>query len=361
MEERQGTIIVTGSSGLIGAAVVERFASSFRVVGLDLVPPRQPVVNTQWVEADFTSDESVRTALEGVRRQHGDRIASVVHLAAYYDFSGKPSPLYHQVTVRGTQRLLRGLRAFAVEQFIFSSTMLVHAPCQPGQRITEDWPLQPKWPYPRSKVNTENLVREERQGIPVVLLRIAGVYDDLCHSIPIARQAQRIYERSLTSRVFPGDPSRGQAFVHLEDVVEAMALAVERRHVLPPETVLLIGEPETMGYGELQRELGRLIHGRAWDTIQVPKPLAKAGAWLQDALPFLGESFIKPWMIDVADDHYELDITRARTLLGWEPRHSLRETLPRMVAALKDDPLRWYQENKLEPPSWLRESARRAA
>src|SRR5262249_37373277 len=34
-------------------------------------------------------------------------------------------------------------------------------------------------------------------------------------------------------------------------------------------------------------------------------------------------------------------------LLGWKPEHSLRETLPRMIAALKADPVGWYQANKL--------------
>jgi hypothetical protein len=83
--------------------------------------------------------------------------------------------------------------------------------------------------------------------------------------------------------------------------------------------------------------------------------VAKAGAWVQDALPLGEEPFIKPWMMDLADDHLELDITRARTRLGWEPERSLRRTLPRMVAALEADPAGWYRENKLEVPSWLAE------
>ena len=58
-------------------------------------------------------------------------------------------------------------------------------------------------------------------------------------------------------------------------------------------------------------------------------------------------------MIDRANDHYALDITRARALLGWEPKRSLRATLPTIVAALKADPLGWYRENELEPPSAL--------
>jgi hypothetical protein len=36
------------------------------------------------------------------RRLGGQRIASVIHLAAYYDFSGEPSRPYEQITVRGT-------------------------------------------------------------------------------------------------------------------------------------------------------------------------------------------------------------------------------------------------------------------
>jgi hypothetical protein len=40
-------------------------------------------------------------------------------------------------------------------------------------------------------------------------------------------------------------------------------------------------------------------------------------------------------------------------MLDWEPKRSLRATLPRMVSALKSDPLRFYKKNKLEVPSWL--------
>jgi hypothetical protein len=58
-------------------------------------------------------------------------------------------------------------------------------------------------------------------------------------------------------------------------------------------------------------------------------------------------------MIYVADDHYALDITRAREVLGWQPKRSLREILATMVEALKADPVRWYKDHKLEPPSWL--------
>lgn len=359
MNTEKQVVIVTGSSGLIGYAVAKRFADEgYATVGFDREGPPHPPPTADCVCVDLTSDESIRRGFEGVRARYGASLASVVHLAAYYNFSGEPSPLYDELTVRGTHRLLRELKNFEVEQFIFSSTMLVHAPCEPGERIDEDWPLLPKWDYPKSKVKTEELIRAERGDVPAVLLRIAGVYDDLCHSIPLAHQMQRIYERWLTSHVFPGNAAHGQTFIHLDDLVDVFLRLAERRRELPPELVLLIGEPETLSYDELQHTFGRLIHGEEWETREIPKSVAKAGAWIQDEIPGVEEPFIKPWMIDLADDHYALNINRARAVLAthdisWEPKRSLRDTLPVMVATLKAHPLRWYKENDLTPPASL--------
>jgi nucleoside-diphosphate-sugar epimerase len=344
-------VIVTGSSGLIGSAVIRALAGRYTPVGFDREGAPYPPPEADCVTVDLTSEESLQNAFTRVRLEHGNLIASVVHLAAYYDFSGAPSHKYDKVTVGGTRNLLRELDECEVEQIIFSSTMLVHAPCRPGEKITEESPLGPTWPYPQSKVRTEELLHDRRGKIPALILRIAGVYNDVGHSIPISQQIARIYERNLTGRVFPGDPSHGQSFVHLDDTVAAIVEGVERRRALPPELPLLIGEPEVMSYGELQRTLGRLIHGEEWETRHVPAPLAKVGAWLMNKT---GASFIKPWMIDLADQHFDLDVTRARTLLGWEPRRRLHTTLPLMVDALKRDPLRWYQENGLRAPRRLR-------
>ena len=146
-----GTLIITGSSGLIGSAFLDRVGESYTEMGFDRKGPPHPPPKTEHVIAcDLSSDESVYAALDEVRRLGHRRIASILHLAAYYSFASESSPLYEQVTVRGTERLLRGLRDFEVEQFIFTSTMLAHAPCKPGARINEDWPLEPKWDYPKS-------------------------------------------------------------------------------------------------------------------------------------------------------------------------------------------------------------------
>ncbi len=359
MTPEKNIILVTGSNGRIGDAVMRRLTGRFSdVVGFDRKAPAPPPVDCVYIAVDVASEDSVREGLRILREHHGSHIAAVVHLAAYYDFLGKPSPKYQQITVEGTGRLLRGLReGFEVEQFIFASTMLVHQPGEPGVFITEDSPIGPTWAYPESKVRTEALIRSEHGAIPAVILRFAGVYDDVCHSPPLAHQIQRIYERQFAGHLYSGETSHGQSFIHLDDVVDVIARTIERRAQLPPEVAILVGEPETLSYDELQHSFQRLIHGDSWETHDVPGPIAKAGAWLQDHIPGQ-DPFIKPWMIDRANDHYALDITRARTLLDWEPSHSLRQTLPKMVAALKADPLGWYREHGLEPPATLEKTQR---
>ena len=341
-------VLVTGSAGRIGTSVCRRLGDKYPIVGFELLKAIYASKQEELVPIDLSSDESVQQAFDHIRHFYGTQITSVIHLAAYYSFSEKHSEKYDQITVRGTERLLRALQDFEVEQFIFTSTMLVHTPTKPGVRIDEDSPVVPKWDYPLSKVHTEKLIHEKRGKIPTVILRIAGVYDDKCHSIPISHQIQRIYEKSLESRVFSGNTSHGASFVHMEDLVDAIEAAVEKRSELPEETVLLIGEPKTLSYDALQRQISRLLFNKEFTTIRVPKSIAQVGSWIQCHIPFMKKPFIRPWMIDLADDHYELDISRAKRLLGWVPKHSLEETLPKMIQDLKKDPVAWYKMNQLE-------------
>ncbi len=350
MGQDKDIIIVTGSCGRIGSSVVHKLGEKYRIIGFELLKAIYASDSEELVPVDLSSDESVRQAFNHIRHFYGNRIASVIHLAAYYSFDQQHSDLYEKITVGGTRRLLQELQTFDVEQFLFSSTMLVHKPCQPGQTINEAWPLQPKWDYPLSKVHTEKVISEMRGKIPAVIMRIAGVYDDHCHSIPISNQIQRIYEKQLESHLFSGAISHGSSFLHMDDLVDAIALAVDKRKILPPEVTMLLGEPITLSYDQLQRQISRLIYGKEITTYRVPKVIAIAGSWVQCHIPGLTPPFIKPWMIPLADDHYALDISRAKQLLGWVPQRTLEKTLPTMINALKKDPAMWYRDQHLKAP-----------
>jgi nucleoside-diphosphate-sugar epimerase len=343
----KGVVIVTGSCGRIGSNVVRKLDPDFQLVGFELLKALYAAADEELVPVDLTSDESVHQAFTHIKEKYGKKIVSVIHLAAYYSFDQKHSPLYEKVTVKGTERLLKALQDFELEQFIFSSTMLVYAPSEPGHPINEESLVSPKWDYPLSKVHTEKVIHEMRGKAKAVILRIAGVYDDHCHSIPISHQIQRIYEKQLESRLFSGNIHHGASFLHMDDLVDAIQLAVQKRSELPDELILLLGEPKTMSYDELQRAISRLIRGAEFKTWRVPKWFAKLGSAIQGMIPFIPKPFVKPWMIDLADDHYELDVSKAKKILGWAPKKNLEETLPIMIQELKEDPEGWYKKNQL--------------
>ena len=342
-----GVVLITGGSGFIGQRIVASLAKSYDVVILDRTPPNPPPPNARFEMIDLTSQASLDFAMRHVAERFGQKIASVVHLAAFFDETGQPNPNYQEITVEGTARLLQAILALDVEQFVFSSTMLVHRAGHPGEKIDETTPFDPRFPYRASKIETERLIHERHGAMPVVVLRPAGVYDDDCHNPFLAHQIARIYERSVQGRIYPGDLDAGQSFVHVDDLADAVLRTVDRRNELTGEQAFLIGEPDAVPFGQMQEIIGEAAHGEAWTTWHVPAPVAKAGAWVQAEV--LGDDpFIRPYMVDMADDHYDLDITRARMSLAWEPGHRLRDALPGMIARLKADPVAWYEANRLD-------------
>lgn len=118
-----GVVLVSGYDGAIGGAVAARLrGQGYRVVGLD----RRCSGDEACIEVDITSDEALTSAMSTVRERHGAKVASVIHLAAFFDMTGEPNPLYRSVNVEGTEKLLKALRAqLEVEQFVYASTMLV--------------------------------------------------------------------------------------------------------------------------------------------------------------------------------------------------------------------------------------------
>ena len=91
-----------------------------------------------------------------------------------------------------------------------------------------------------------------------------------------------------------------------------------------------------------------LLYGKKWKTWSVPKIAAKWWARCQRYLPWIKKRVVKSWMIEICDDHYEVDDGRARKNLNWTPKENLLHFISIWIEELKKDPLAWYEENKLK-------------
>jgi nucleoside-diphosphate-sugar epimerase len=367
MPSQRPLVLITGAGGNLGRSLAGALSRDYRLVGLDLKAGDDPF---PIFAADITDEASLKRAIDRIAAEYGSRIASVLHLAAYFDFTGENDPRYEAINVNGSRNLLRALQPLEVEQFLYTSTMLVHAPGRAGEAIDETQPIDPRWAYPQSKARAEAVIAESHGRIPYVILRLAGVYDERSTVPTMAEQMARIYERNLESHLYSGSILTGQTMLHRDDMLDAIKRAVDRRATLESGTAILVGEPHAMSYDAIQDELGQTLHGASdWLTLRIAKPIAAAGAKAQevmekvvpDAIDRGAAPFIKPFMVRMADDHYALDIRRAVDLLGWRPRHRLREELPKMAAALKADPAGWYRAHKMTPPAFVAEAAARGA
>ena len=210
-------VLITGAAGNLGRSVAAALADGYQIVGRDRQARAEgPDGRYPILAVDLGADESVAAALQAFGQGHGTRIASVVHLAAYFDFTGEDNPLYQSVNVDGTRRLLQALQGFEVGQFLYPSTMLVHAPCRPG----------------------------EHGHIPSAVLRLAGVYDTQTMVPTLAQQMARIHERDLQSHLYAGSLLVGPSALHRDDMLAALRRAVDRREQLPGGTEILIVEAD---------------------------------------------------------------------------------------------------------------------
>lgn len=274
-------VIITGVSGNIGEALSLTLKDQYRIIGLDIKPTSK---TDKFYKCDLTSADSIKLALSNIKNEFGTRIAAVMHLAAYFDFSGEDHPLYKKLNVEGTKSLLEELQAFEVERFVYSSTMLVHEARVPGQKIDESVEVKPGWVYPQSKADAEKVIQKHHGKISYTILRLAGFYNEESAVPTLSHQIARIYERDIKSHVYSGDIMAGQAFLHQDDMMDLFVRVLERRNDLPERDIILAGEEEVMGYQELQNRIGGLIYGtKEWETVVVPEFIAKQGAWLEES------------------------------------------------------------------------------
>ncbi len=336
-------IVVSGSSGLIGTALIKRLSAEFDIAALDIVPPASQPVHTgvNFFRVDLGDPTSIRAFFD----EHPRPILGFVNLAAYYNFSNRPSVHY--------ERLKQGLVELAVcykrlktptSRFIQASSMACLEPVPNGKLIEAHAQSYPRWEYPKFKKDSEDILRRELAGENYVEMVLGAVYTDFCELVPLYQFLECHLRCRIQRWFYPGDGNQGLTYIHIDDVCTAFQrqLSAVVRH-----RRLLVGESKATTYRQIGIIADTELYGFPIPKIRVPKFFARFGALILSRLR--NKEFYQPWMIEFADEHYQFNLNATREQLNWMPEHELKNDLPSMIHRAKKNATEWKNLNSKRP------------
>jgi len=330
METHSKKAFVTGASGFTGGYLVRKLLQSgYRVRALARKTSNLVGLNgldVEWVYGDITD----RSTLSG----HFDGIDIVFHVAAAFRQEGIPKEQFFQVNVEGTRNLLEEAAAAGVGRFVHCSTVGVQGEIQ-NPPATEEAPYNPGDWYQESKVKGELLaLKFFREGwLPVTVARPVGIYGPGdTRFLKLFRFIHNGKFRMLGS---------GDVLYHLtyvEDEVEGILLCGEKEAALGE--VFTIGGPRYLPLKELVELIADAFE-KPVSGLRLPIwPFMAAAAACETICRPLGvEPPIYRRRLDFFTKDRAFDISKARKLLGYEPKVDLPEGI-RITA-------KWYLEQGL--------------
>ena len=336
-------IIVSGSSGLIGSALVKRLALEFEIAAIDINPPAQHSLESSvnFFQVDLGEPAAIHAFFDANPRP----IQGFVNLAGYYNFSNQPSVHYERLKL-GLIELARSYRQLRTptSRFIQASSMACLEPVSNGTLIEAHAQSYPRWKYPKFKKDSEDILRKELSDEQYVEIVIAGVYTDFCELVPLYQFLESHLSCKLQRWFYPGDGNQGLTYVHLDDVCTAFQkqLSAEVRF-----RRILLGESEATTYRQIATIVDTELYGFKVPKIRVPKWLARFGALCLTKVR--KKEFYQPWMIDFADEHYQFNLSATFEQLNWTPTRQLKSELPAMIRRAKEMQMEWRVLNSKRP------------
>jgi dihydroflavonol-4-reductase len=317
------TIVLTGATGFLGSALLDRLQREDRLSGVIALTRRAvPELEARGVETRTGSllDEA------WLREVIPDG-ASIIHLAGRVGFDGEDPREMFELHVEGTRTLARAALQRGTRRFVVVTSSGASAISRHPHMHTESdrYPIElvARWPYYQSKMMQERLVLDlcRREGLPGVVIAPSLLLGPGDHNLSSTGLVADFLERRLTFV-----PSGGISIVDVRDVADALVSALERG-----------GAGERFLLGSLNCSFATFFRilescsGVTAPSLPAPRSTAVMGARLlgRFASPARAHA-ITPAKADMASHFWYVDSSRAARVLGFQPRRAeetIRDTV----------------------------------
>jgi NAD dependent epimerase/dehydratase len=306
-------ILVTGADGFIGSHLTEELIRQ----GYDVKAFVCYNSFSSWGWLDRCDPEikgRFEVFLGDIRDPHGVRKAMedceiVLHLAALIaiPYSYHSPDTYVETNIKGTLNVLQAARDLGITKVIHTSTSEVYGTAK-FVPITEEHPLQGQSPYSASKIGADQMVMSFHHsfGTPVVILRPFNTYGP--------RQSTRAVIPTIICQIVNGQQSiklgsleTTRDFNFINDTVNGFILALESETCIAE--VINLGNNFEISIG---------------DTVKIISEIMGV-----DVKIISDEQRIRPKNSEV--ERLWADNSKAKQILGWEPRYSGLEGLKKGI------------------------------
>jgi 2-alkyl-3-oxoalkanoate reductase len=330
--------LVTGATGFIGSHLAERLVAegwSVRALVRDEQRARRVLGPTVEIcVGDVRDATSIASATDGVER--------VFHLAARVSDWG-PWRDFEATTVDGTRNAVEAAIGARVPRFVLVSTTGVYDAAAVGTgHVTEDAPLTAdasagnRYGYAKALADRIAFDAHEAGKIEVVLLRPAWVYGPRDRTL-LPRMLDFLKDRS-SAFVSGSDPDVG--LVYVTDLVDAIVRAATSQRAAGK--AFNVSAVESIKLRVLAARIAEGARVRV-PTREVPLLVARmAAAVIEDFARLTGRAdppSLTRMALAMMLEGNPYDVTRARSVLGWEPRVPHADGIERTMQWARDEGL----------------------
>jgi nucleoside-diphosphate-sugar epimerase len=305
------TAFVTGGSGFVGGALIERLRSEgWEVHALarsERAAARVRELGAEPAMGDLDDREAMRAGADGCE--------VAFHAAAKVEDWGDPAD-FERLNVRGTQNVIDACREAGVRRLVHVGTEAALMVGQPLINVDESTPLRPDSAalYSSSKAKAEQLVRDAG-GLETVVVRPRFVWGRGDTSL-----LPTIVEMVRSGRFrWIGGGGQLSATTHIDNTVEGLWLAATKASA---GSVYFVTDGQPAVFREFLTEL-LATQGVTVPDKSVPAGVARVAAATSERIWRLlkrpGPPPLTRFAVWVSSQECTIDISRAERELGYRP------------------------------------------